>query len=224
MFEQVVTVIALIAILILVFAASAARRGGERAGRQRRLAARGIVCLLLALFFLAAFFGRMGSGRSPSRSRTTAIHRALISGLENYRSEFGEFPQPVRKGRTLKLDGQIYQVDSALMLYQAMTADGNDSIVKEGNDKPSDGRLDNDLSAKPVLTDMPKEMWSRTEAGFIIVDAFGHPFQYEPAAPGKVDVVNKTYDLWSFGGASPVRATKQVKEDASVTIKWIKNF
>lgn len=224
MFGPVVTVIALVAILILVFAACAARRGDERGPRLLKLVTRGVLCLALAVLFSEIFLGRGGCGTSASRNRTTAIHRALIAGLENYYSEFGEYPQPVRKGRTIKLDGQIYEVDSALMLYQAMTGDGNDSIVTKENTRPSDGRFDNDLPGHPVLTDMPKEMWRHTEAGYIIVDAFGHPVQYDAAAPGRTDVVNPTYDLWSFGEAAPVKATKAVKQDSSASAKWIKNF
>lgn len=226
MFGPVVTVIALVAILILVFAACAARRGDEQGARLLKLVTRGalVVALAVLLFVvLCPLFINVCWPR-PVRNLTTIIHRALIAGLENYYSEFGEYPQPVRKGRTIKLDGRIYAVDSALMLYQAMTGDGNDAIVMKDNNKPSDGRFDNDHPAHPALTDVPKKMWRRTEAGYIIVDAFGHPFQYDPASPSIVDVVNWTYDLWSFGEAPPVKATKAVKQDPSATAKWIKNF
>ena len=224
MFGPVVTVIALVAILILVFAAAAARRGDERGQTILKWVWRGAMGTIVVVAVLAFIQPMGGCGPSSRCNRTAAIHRALISGLENYQSEFGEFPRPVRKGRTIKLDGQIYEADSALTLYQAMTGDGNDAIVTKENSKPSDGRFDNDLPAHPVLTDMPKEMWKHTPAGYIIVDAFGHPFQYDPAAPGSIDVVNPTYDLWSFGKASPVKATKAVKQDSSATAEWIRNF
>lgn len=226
MFGPVVTVIALVAILILVFAACDARRGDERGARLLKLVTRGVLCIAVVFLVFSCFVYPpiIICSRHPVRNRTTAIHHALMAGLENYHSEFGEFPQPVRQGKTVVIDGQTYDVDSALMLYQAMTGDGTDAIVMKNNDKASDGRFDNDGPSRAMLTDMPKEMWKHTPAGYIIVDAFGHPFQYDPASPTSVDVVNLTYDLWSFGEAPPVKATKAVRQDPAATAKWIKNF
>ena len=71
----------------------------------------------------------------------------------------------------------------------------------------------------------------------MLVDGFGHPFQYDPG--GKFDPVSKravpngntihtSYDVWSFAqakpGIPPAAPTKIQKQDGKLTAYWIKNW
>lgn len=60
----------------------------------------------------------------------------------------------------------------------------------------------------------------QTPAGYILVDGFGHPFQY---STGNMDTVNTTYDLWSFAQDEPIKATRTAKQSPEAG-HWIKNW
>ncbi|MDB6075378.1 MAG: prepilin-type N-terminal cleavage/methylation protein, partial [Verrucomicrobiaceae bacterium] len=62
----------------------------------------------------------------------------------------------------------------------------------------------------------------KTEVGWLLVDGYGHPFQY---TKGGEDSVNTTYDLWSFGESPPVgKISREVKQAAAGEGKWIANW
>ena len=157
---------------------------------------------------------------TAARNRAAAFHRAIISGLEQYHSDFGEYPKPMPRNREIELDGRRYQVDAALMLYQTMTGDGNDCITTSKSGYPSDGKITNDELKFAKLQDIPREMILQTPAGYILVDSFGHPFQY---STGNMDTVNTTFDLWSFAQDEPIKATRTTKQSPEAG-HWIKNW
>ena len=68
---------------------------------------------------------------------------------------------------------------------------------------------------------MPAEMWRKTEVGWMLVDGFGHPFQYTIGGP---DSVNARYDMWSFGEADPVAKVDKTAKQGAEAEKWIKNW
>lgn len=181
-----------------------------------------IIALLSAMTMGAFTYAQ----RAAMRNRTTAAHRAIISGLENYNSEYGEFPSPASEGETSdQFPGKRnYNIAGAEMLYQALSGDGTDKIkLGSGTGAPSDGEWTKD--EKMLLTDMPKEMFTQGGSNiYMLIDAFGHPFQYTKG--GTTDAVNSTYDLWSYGedDKNTMSMDKGVKEDATASAKWIKNF
>ena len=179
-----------------------------------------IIALLAAMTMGAFTYAQ----RAAMRNRTTAMHRAIISGLENYSSEYGEFPTPAAEGETDKFDGKSYNIGGATMLYQALSGDGSDRIkIGSGGGQSSDGKWEKD--EKPMMTDMPKEFYTKGGSNiYMLIDAFNHPFQYTKG--GTNDAVNPTYDLWSYGEdeANTQVVDKQAKQNATTSAKWIKNY
>lgn len=162
--------------------------------------------------------------KGAARNRTTALHRAIISGLESYNSEFGEYPEPSNSGQTDEFNGKPYNTGGARMLYQALSGDGTNAIViGTGAQSASDGRWS--AEEKMLLTDMPKEMYTLGGTNrYMLFDGFGHPFQYTKG--GTPQALNPTFDLWSYGEdeANTTATDASTKTDASKSAKWIKNF
>jgi prepilin-type N-terminal cleavage/methylation domain-containing protein len=185
---------------------------------------------LLVVISIIALLAAMTMGafsyvqKAAMRNRTTATHRGIISGLENYNSEYGEFPQPTGAGGTETFHGKSYNTGSAKMLYQALTGDGSNMImIASGGGAASNGRWED--GEKMQLTDMPKEMYTfQGQNLYMLLDGFNHPFQYTKG--GTADAVNPTYDLWSYGeDEENTKATdKGSKQSSKVSAKWIKNF
>lgn len=193
--------------------------------RVGRLAVFG--ALLLTVFF-ALFHALLTMPHQEllaKRNRTAAFHRAIMSGLDNYYSDYGEYPCPSKPDATMFSGGKRwYDSNAAGMLYQALCGDGTDRIAIQGPDKdqPSDGQVIGPELERVKVPDMPRELWRKTDAGYILIDGFGHPFQYTPPGP---ETVNKHFDLWSFGEAPPpaIMIDKATKQSAA-SERWIKNW
>ena len=185
---------------------------------------------LLVVIAIIAILAAMTMGtfsfaqKSAMRNRTTAVHRAIISGLENYNSEYGEYPEPASDGASREFNGRNYKIGGAQMLYQALTGDGTSSIkIAAGGGGASDGKWTDD--EKMLLTDMPKEMYTLSGTNlYMLLDGFAHPFQYTKG--GTTNAVNPTFDLWSYGEdeSNTQETGKGPKQDAKTSAKWIKNF
>ena len=158
------------------------------------------------------------------RNRTAAFHRAIVSGLESYHSDYGEYPSPSKPDALMFSGGtRWYDSNAAGMLYQALCGDGTDRLAIQGSEKdqPSDGQVIGSELQRVKLSEMPRELWRKTDAGYILVDGFGHPFQYTPPGP---ETVNKHFDLWSFGEAPPAAAVDKATKQSAASGKWIKNW
>lgn len=184
---------------------------------------------LLVVISIIALLASMTMGafsyvqKAAMRNRTTAMHRAIISGLENYHSEFGEYPEPAGGGMDT-FHGRSYGTGGARMLYQALSGDGTDMIrLASGGGRASDGKWDAD--EKMMLTEMPKEMYSVAGSNRnMLLDGFSHPFQYTKG--GTQQAINPTFDLWSYGedDENTMAEDRGIKQSAKATAKWIKNF
>jgi hypothetical protein len=178
----------------------------------------GVMLCLIAFLWLVSFGESVPSGRNKS----SAFHRAIMAGLEDYHSEFGEYPAPVAPGVIARFDGHDYDVSGALMLYQALTGDGDDRIKTALPDKrASDGRIDEDELKRAFLRDMPQEMIRKTETGYLLVDGFGHPYQFSPSGSASV---NDTFDLWSFAESTPTLPIEKPVKQSPLAAHWIKNW
>lgn len=186
-----------------------------------------VVISIIAMLVGLTFGGFRYAQKASMRNRTVATHRAIISGLENYNSEFGEYPSPRSPGDTDTFHKRSYLVGGAKMLYQALSGDGSDQIqIATGGGNPSDGQWSAD--ERMQLTDLPKEM--HTLSGInrhMLLDGYFHPFQY--AKGGSSEAVNPTFDLWSFGdygegGESLTEISLQAKQNTKATAKWIVNW
>ena len=147
-----------------------------------------------------------------------------MSALENYRSTYGEYPAPVNPNMQTVIDGKIYDVAGALVLYQVLSGDGNDKILTKDRKAhhPSDGIVSDLERKRAELKKLPPEMIRLTSVGYLLVDAFGHPFQYSLAGP---TTINVNYDLWSFAQSSPpLLLSKDVKQSDITACQWIRNW
>jgi prepilin-type N-terminal cleavage/methylation domain-containing protein len=162
--------------------------------------------------------------KSASRNRTAAAAAGIKSGLENYKSEFGEYPEPADAASTIDIQKKKYRIGGAKMLYQAMTGDGSDAIKLSSAGKPSNGEPEEDEMDKIMLKEMPANMWTKDEQNWFMIDGFRKPFQYTKG--GTADAVNPTYDLWSYGDDedNTEAYSRQEKQDIKSSGKWITNW
>ena len=140
-----------------------------------------VVIAIMALLASLTMMGFSSASVNASRNRTAAFHRAIMSGLENYHSENGEYPEPRSSGKRTNFGKSQYEIGGSLMLYQALSGDGDDEIKTAASSRsPSDGVVETDKEiANIMLKEMPREMSQKTSTGeWLLMDGFGHPFQY----------------------------------------------
>jgi len=189
-----------------------------------------IIALLAALTIGGFSYAQVAS----SRNRTIAAHAAIKSGLEQYKDKFGEYPDIASSQKTT-IAGKDYEIGGALMLYQAITGNGSDMIkdIKDSTASKDPSTMSADdlkvIAANAMNSALPKQMILKTANGYMLVDGFGRPFQYQKGdAPGvpTPTTINPTYDLWSFGNAETITTETQLtmKQDAKTTASWIKNW
>lgn len=200
-----------------------------------------VVITIIVLLFALTVGGFTFAQRSSSRNRTQIALTSIASGLNNYNTDFGGYPEPESPAATIEIAQKSYRVGSAQMLYQALTGDGIDQIHGANSDAAearSDGDLDEKEAENVKLKDMPKEIWAEMSGLYFMVDGFGKPFQYvrgvsvDPTGVAQAptaETVNPTYDLWSFGedeenitAFSIDTLTDPIIKQASM--KWIKNW
>lgn len=184
------------------------------------------LCFCFAVFVFAGV-GLMGSGFgrgiSAEQNKSSAFFRGIFAALELYHETNGEYPSPRAKDVPVEIDGHIYNATGALMLYQALSGDGDDNLqLAAGREAASDGKFSDAELSSAFMKNMPQEWVRKIDEGYIFIDGFGHPFQF---TPGGKDSVNETYDLWSYGEAMPpVKEDKAAKQNPAVSGKWIKNW
>lgn len=172
---------------------------------------------------------------TASRNRTSAFHKSISVGLEQYFQDAGEYPTPRDPTSQTSIQGKRFIVGPAKMLYQVLSSDGDDQIVLgQSRFGPSDGQWSTEESKYIRMTDMPKEMKLQTQDGFFLVDGFNKPFQYmkgpdrpRPGQPPPTpNTMNTTFDLWSYA-ESEINTTETslgAKRDIKISGKWIKNW
>ena len=205
-----------------------------------------IVLSIIALLASLTLGGYTYAMRSSKRRLTTGTFEAVKSGLEDYRTEFGEYPEPANTGTMVEfLPTKSYDVSGAACLYQALTGDGFDQIkgVTGGDSQTngtSDGKTEGAEIQNMVMKEMPQTMWRRMGQSYVLVDGFGRPFQYIKAvvatttgagsssggSNNQANTINSTYDLWSYA-EDELNITKKstdTLENQQLSQKWIKNW
>lgn len=197
-----------------------------------------VVVAIMALLASLTLMGFRYAQVTSMRNRTTAFHRSIMSGLENYKAENGEYPRPKKAAQTAQFNSKEYPIGGSLMLYQAMSGDGDSEIDIPTSASASDGRVEGQEVNHVAMKEMPMEMSRRDPAGYLLVDGFGHPFQYEvpsittktqygaSTARTNTETINNTYDLWSFAEdeQNTTRTTIDAKKSDTIAGKWIKNW
>lgn len=203
-----------------------------------------IVLSIIALLASLTLGGYTYAMRSSKRRVTTGTFEAVKSALEDYRTEFGEYPEPATTGTMVEfMPNKSYDVSGAACLYQALTGDGFDQIkgVTAGDSQTSgasDGKTEGAEIKNMVMKEMPQTMWRRMGKAYVLVDGFSRPFQYIKAAAtgagggtgggssSQATTVNSTYDLWSYAEDELNISMKSVDtlKNQTIAAKWIKNW
>jgi prepilin-type N-terminal cleavage/methylation domain-containing protein len=185
----------------------------------------GMIALLAALVL-----GTGGSG-SSKRQVTQSTLKSIESAMERYYQQYGEYPEPVNSEETAEImPGKVYRIGAARCLYQALRGDGYDAIKvavrAEKGEPQSDGKVSADEIKNVLIADLPDGMWRKVGGSYILVDAFGRPFQYIKADSEKKNTINSTYDLWSYAedDKNVMAKSKDTEANASLGAKWIKNW
>jgi prepilin-type N-terminal cleavage/methylation domain-containing protein len=222
-------------------------QSGKRVIRGFTLVEMLIVLSIIALLAGLTMGGYTYAMRSSKRRLTTGTFEAVKSALENYRTEFGEYPEPATEGTKVEfLPNKAYDISGAACLYQALSGDGFDQIkgVTAGDSQTSgtsDGKTEGEEIKNITLKEMPQTMWRRMGQSFVLVDGFGRPFQYIKAAAitptgggasgggsnsSQPTTINSTYDLWSYA-EDEVNISKRstdTLENQQLSQRWIKNW
>lgn len=185
------------------------------------------IIAILATLSLGAF---RYAQESAARNRTSGALAAIRASLEQYKEKFGEYPEPRNPTLVSTFRGKSFRVGGATMLYQAITGDGTNQIVLgTGTGTTSDGTTDVNELPNAINANLPKQMILETSNGFLLVDGFGHPFQYDK--PGTVGLsektVNTSYDLWSYGNMDVSKSPQTslaAKTSSAESGTWIKNW
>jgi prepilin-type N-terminal cleavage/methylation domain-containing protein len=199
-----------------------------------------IMALLASLTMMGARYAKVSS----NRSHCTGYHRALMSGLERFDKEMGGFPLPRNRQMNQEVRNKMFNVAGSVVLYQAMTGDGN-SFIRQGavQTMTSNGRVDDNELQLQMFKEMPAAMISQLGTNqWGIVDAFNKPFQYERVDFGNgavrdpsgratssqagVPTINPTYDLWSYAEDDNNTTRTDIGSRLNPTISgpWIKNW
>jgi prepilin-type N-terminal cleavage/methylation domain-containing protein len=224
------------------------RPPGARPSSPRAFTLQELLVVITIIALLAAL--SMGTfsmvQQQSARHRTTAILQAVINALERYKGDRGEYPEPANPARTGEIGGSTATIGGALMLYQAVTGDGNNAIKLGGSSghNPSDGKITtdptdpkNDESRFVINADFipVKDATGAgyrakvnativTADGYMIVDSFGHPFYYTHGSdPEAINTAG--YDLWSVAQSRTAGSfSKSDKRDPTINAVWIKNW
>lgn len=192
-----------------------------------------VVITIMALMAALTMGAFTYAQKSAARGRTTATHVAIISGLERYRNDFGEYPEPANVGDTMEVNTRQYEIAGATMLYQALSGDGFDQIYFAGGTEPtgdinpvSDGDISEDEAVNIKMTEMPDTVRRVLNGIYFMVDGFGNPFQYTKGTDEQA--VNKSsFDLWSYGEdeTNTLDTSRETKVNRpEITELWIKNW
>lgn len=207
-----------------------------------------IVVTIISLLAALTMGGYTYAMRSSKRRLTTGTFEAIKLALERYNTEFGEYPQPANSNQMVQFPPGLatYDTSGASCLYQALTGDGYDQIkgvtgTGGGSGGSSDGKVEGVAELKnKMFVEIPQTIYTRRGTNFMLIDGFGHPFQYLKAAiPTATNgangnnnnnttptTINSTYDLWSYS-EDEVNTTKQSISsltDPTISVKWIKNW
>ena len=199
-----------------------------------------VVIAIIALLATMTLMGFRYAQTMAMRNRTTAFSKSLASGLTKYHTEWGEYPRPKRPAQTSTFPGgKTYNVGAALMLYQAMTGNGDTEIELASSVLgASKAKTETADATNVMINEMPPEMAKKDTTGWLMVDGFGHPFQYQvpnvntktaygvAASKAEQQTVNTTYDLWSYGedDKHTNEASLEAKKNDTTSAKWIKNW
>lgn len=183
--------------------------------------------LLIVISIMALLAGLVAAtaqsmNRAARGKKAVAQIAAMELGLENYKGDYGEYPEP--KGDAQKdFDGGSYNVGGARMLYQALSGDGADAIAG-ADGGASNGQMGESGDGEVYIPYLDPEnntqnMVASEGEDYYLQDPFGKPYQYRKAGTGKT-TRNNTFDLWSFG-------TKEVTPDYNPEdhpATWIANW
>lgn len=209
-----------------------------------------IVVTIISLLAALTMGGYTYAMRSSKRRLTTGTFEAIKLALERYNTEFGEYPQPAGSNQMMQFPPGVatYDTSGASCLYQALTGDGYDQIkgvtgtAGGGSGGTSDGKVEGIAELKnKMFVEIPQTIYTRRGTNFMLIDGFGHPFQYLKAAIPTTatgangnnnnntttpTTINSTYDLWSYS-EDELNTTKQSINsltDPNISVKWIKNW
>ncbi len=146
------------------------------------LAVMGVIAILAGMILGAAGYVQRKAARDRARSEIAAMEAAL----ENYRADNGSYPaNPLKRPSSAASPPSS---GGAHILYQALTGDGTDKLMKGG----VASRGNNKYGVTGKIYWEPKDNQLNAERNQVC-DPFGRPYHY--VSPGYFNTA--TFDLWS---------------------------
>ena len=190
-----------------------------------------IIGMLAALSF-GGF--KLANDKAAKKNTVTRI-AGLQLGLEGYKSDNGEYPEPLGQEDTTTVKDVTYTVGGARMLYQVMTGDGNSAIKGGGTASIGTPGSTGAIYWEEVTPPTPKELEAKRkkpmvdkheDGTFFMIDGWRRPFQYIKALKDRnkrisnIDLVHSDgdYEIWSYGKLA------EPKDDPESQKEWISSW
>ena len=178
------------------------------------------VIAIMALLGAMGFAGFKFAIRKSKEKQTLNRIAAFSSIIKQYQGENGNYPIPADPLSTGRLRGKQWPVGGAVALYQILAGDGDDALagskgkesagIPGGVDNTGKVLLDTCVapSQKQIQEKKKGEMVDALEDGrFVVVDGFGHPFQYLVAIRDRNGRITNSgdmhsgsdFEIWSYG-------------------------
>ena len=162
-----------------------------------------IIAILMAMTIAIISYAQ----DKAAEEKTKSVLIAVKAGLERYKDEYGEYPEPAENSGTGK--------SGSVALYQALMDDGDDEILG-GPNEPSEGR-----TGENMFVDMKSKGFVDSEGSTNwIKDGYDRRIYYQVYDPENPEATNQTtYDIWSYG-----KDKGGNKADTDNEALWIKNW
>ncbi len=174
------------------------------------------VITIIALLAALGFGGyQMALSKSATKD-TLARLNALQLGVEGYKLDNGEYPEPLSSEASTEIGTATWSTGGAQMLYQVVTGDGNNTIKGGGIPSTaipgSSGKIYWEEVTVPTAKDVENKKKKRLvdvgpDGSYFMIDGWRKPFQYVKALKDRnkrisnEDLVHSDadYEIWSYG-------------------------
>lgn len=197
------------------------------------------VIAIMALLGAMGFAGFQYAIRKSKEKQTQNRMAAISSIIQQYRDENGNYPVPQDPMSSGSLRGKQWPAGGAVSLYQLLSGDGDDALqggkgvqsVGIPGGAENTGKILLDTCVAPTKEQVQQkkktEMVDALEDGrFVVVDGFGHPFQYLVAIRDRNGRLTNAgdmhsgsdFELWSYG------ALENRDDSPEGQRQWIKSW
>lgn len=174
------------------------------------------VITIIGLLSALGFGGYQVAMTKSATKNTQARMAGLQVGIEGYKTDNGEYPEPLGQEDTTDIGNVSYKIGGARMLYQVMTGDGNSAIKGGGIASTGVSRSSGKIYWEEVTAPTAKEVENKkkkamvdqaVDGSYFMIDGWRKPFQFVKAIKDRNKRISNRdlmhsdadYEIWSYG-------------------------